>query len=85
MSTVTGHMKSLKFYIAGPSCNDGFKNGNETDVDCGGPCRPCGDGLKCNSGSDCASVICTLNICQGECSYVQYEECELIYCSPHLR
>ncbi|GAA4271212.1 hypothetical protein GCM10022258_05050 [Aquimarina gracilis] len=25
-----------------PSCNDGIQNGNETGVDCGGSCGPCG-------------------------------------------
>ena len=24
-----------------PTCSDGVKNGQETDVDCGGPCPPC--------------------------------------------
>lgn len=28
-----------------PSCNDGVKNGMETDVDCGGPCTPCTYGM----------------------------------------
>ena len=81
-------MKYFIFFITVATCSDGIKNQNETDVDCGGPCIPsktCGNGLKCNSGSDCTSVICTLNICQGKCSYVQYEEFELIYCSSHLQ
>lgn len=29
---------------SGPTCNDGIQNGNETGVDCGGSCAPCGGG-----------------------------------------
>ena len=54
-----------------PTCTDGIMNGNETDVDCGGSCiKKCDDRLKCNIGSDCNSGVCTLNMCQGECSYL---------------
>ena len=56
--------------IAVPTCTDHVKNGDETDVDCGGSCLPtrkCDIGLKCNNGSECTSGVCTLNICQGEC------------------
>jgi hypothetical protein len=54
--------------IVVPTCNDGMKNGNETDVDCGGSCLPskqCGNALMCNNGPDCISGVCTTNICQG--------------------
>ena len=57
--------------IAGPTCDDGIMNGNETDVDCGGNCsadKKCNDGMRCNSRFDCNSSVCMLNICQGECS-----------------
>ena len=56
-----------------PTCTDGIKNGNETDVDCGGSClsiKKCDDGLRCKIESDCNSGVCTLNMCQGECSYL---------------
>jgi hypothetical protein len=59
--------------IAGPTCNDGDRNGNETDVDCGGSClptKPCADGLRCKNGSDCNSGVCISDICQGACSYL---------------
>lgn len=43
----------------GSTCTDGIKNGNETDVDCGGPdCLPCADGRDCVSARDCASAVC---------------------------
>src|SRR5262249_55032474 len=43
---------------AAPSCRDGIKNGNETDVDCGGSCSKCSIGKRCATNSDCASNNC---------------------------
>jgi hypothetical protein len=41
------------------SCADDLKNGQETDVDCGGPaCPKCVDGRKCMVGTDCQSGYC---------------------------
>jgi hypothetical protein len=46
------------------SCSDGFHNGSETDVDCGGPtCLACPTSAGCSLGSDCQSKICTTSIC----------------------
>jgi cysteine-rich repeat protein len=46
------------------SCSDAFKNGNETDVDCGGPdCPKCADSKACLSGTDCLSGACVGNVC----------------------
>ena len=47
-----------------PSCSDGIKNGNETDVDCGGTCPPCGTGQGCGVGADCTSGVCSGGTCQ---------------------
>ena len=50
---------------AAPTCSDGYKNGNETDVDCGGPtCRPtpggkCQDNRLCEVAADCTTNRCT--------------------------
>jgi hypothetical protein len=42
-----------------PSCNDGVKNGNEADVDCGGSCeKKCVDAETCNTAADCVSGVC---------------------------
>jgi hypothetical protein len=47
-----------------PTCNDGVKNGNETDVDCGGPsCPKCANGKACAVATDCASGVCTGGVC----------------------
>ncbi len=46
------------------SCHDGEKNGNETDVDCGGICNKCSVGKSCKDNSDCDSGLkCTENRC----------------------
>lgn len=46
--------------LNGPRCDDGMRNGTETDVDCGGNCGNCDVGQHCVSHTDCAS-----NSCQG--------------------
>jgi len=50
-----------------PSCDDGERNGDETDVDCGGPCSPCalcrgcvGDG-DCVEGGRCDDGACRVH------------------------
>jgi hypothetical protein len=45
-----------------PSCTDVIRNGNETDVDCGGPdCLPCALGRICAVHADCAYGACDLD------------------------
>ncbi|MCO4763393.1 MAG: hypothetical protein KC502_17885 [Myxococcales bacterium] len=45
--------------VPGESCTDKIKNGDETDVDCGGSCTDkCDDGKGCKTGSDCTSDSC---------------------------
>jgi hypothetical protein len=46
-----------------PTCVDGVKNQQETDVDCAGECAPCGDGKICVSNNDCGSGLCTAGTC----------------------
>ena len=42
-----------------PTCSDGIKNQDETDVDCGGAtCNKCDVGEICTQDSDCASGSC---------------------------
>jgi hypothetical protein len=55
------------------SCSDSRRNGDETDVDCGGTCPQCGEGKGCSQALDCASHICemapgcTVTPCKLEC------------------
>lgn len=44
-------------------CGNGVKDGDESDVDCGGSCGGCDDGKACRQGGDCVSGLCTGNVC----------------------
>jgi len=46
------------------TCDDGIKNQDETDIDCGGSCNPCADGMNCLSKSDCFSNYCYNDTCR---------------------
>jgi hypothetical protein len=47
------------------SCKDGLHNGDETDMDCGGPkCASCAEGQSCLASSDCDNVACEKGKCQ---------------------
>jgi hypothetical protein len=47
-----------------PSHDDGVKNLDETDVDCGGPgAPPCATGKTCAAPTDCVDAICTGGTC----------------------
>jgi len=51
--------------LPAPTCTDKVKNGNETDVDCGGgTCVKCADTKGCAKASDCQSGVCTAGKCQ---------------------
>lgn len=45
------------------SCSDQQRNGNESDVDCGGSCQGCPNGKRCENNSDCASDACVDQTC----------------------
>jgi hypothetical protein len=46
------------------TCTDGAQNGNETDVDCGGPtCPKCAEGKRCSVATDCATGVCSGGVC----------------------
>jgi hypothetical protein len=49
-------------------CGNHVKDGDETDVDCGGSCGPCADGKVCLAGQDCANQVCTGGVCTHSCS-----------------
>jgi hypothetical protein len=46
------------------NCSNGILDGDETDVDCGGSCAPCEDGLSCVEQTDCVSQVCQDLACQ---------------------
>jgi hypothetical protein len=41
-----------------PSCTNKTRDGDESDVDCGGSCPGCAVGQRCSSRRDCASTTC---------------------------
>jgi alpha-tubulin suppressor-like RCC1 family protein len=48
------------------SCSDQVRNGDETDVDCGGPtCPKCPLGASCGTAVDCQSGTCCGKACVG--------------------
>src|SRR5207248_2392782 len=53
-------------------CIDQRKDGNETDIDCGGgACTSCSGGRRCLLSSDCASAACdavSLTCVSNQCS-----------------
>ena len=51
------------FLLPQPSCSDGIKNQDETDIDCGGVCLGCIDGKNCVQDSDCQSKYCKGGLC----------------------
>jgi hypothetical protein len=54
-------------------CNDGIKDGAETDVDCGGgTCAACALGQICVAGTDCASGNCHGGTCAPACVNTTY-------------
>lgn len=53
---------------AAPVCTDQKKNGDETDVDCGGDCGGCGAGKACEVDGDCKSAACEGGVCQATCT-----------------
>jgi hypothetical protein len=47
------------------SCKNDGKDGEESDIDCGGPdCLPCDDLKACATDSDCVSGVCDGLVCQ---------------------
>jgi hypothetical protein len=51
------------------SCNNGVQDGDETDVDCGGPCSSCASTQSCARNDDCISNMCfPLNGAGGVCT-----------------
>jgi hypothetical protein len=44
-------------------CDDDVRNGDESDVDCGGACPGCGDTKECGAGADCGGGRCESGVC----------------------
>jgi hypothetical protein len=52
---------------SGPSCSNGARDGDESDVDCGGAlCPPCANGSACTAPTDCVSLVCAEGTCEND-------------------
>jgi hypothetical protein len=69
---VSGFCNPTSHVCAEVGCGDGFKNGSETDVDCGGSCdtsgATCKAGQKCNVPADCKDGVCATTCQAPTCS-----------------
>lgn len=45
----------------GSSCSNEIKDGDETDIDCGGSCSACPNNKACSINNDCQSTYCNPN------------------------
>ena len=54
---------SFQIWARPSACADGVRDGLETDVDCGGSCPLCVDGLSCGGDADCESGRCEAGTC----------------------
>ncbi len=59
-------------------CNTGSKDGDETDVDCGGHCFKCENGKRCEIDLDCESDFC-------ETMYGKEGICLDLFCNTGLK
>lgn len=54
-----------EFNVCVTHCDNGVRDGDETDVDCGGTlCGGCQTGQQCWVASDCWSFLCVSGVCQ---------------------
>lgn len=60
----TEHIDETTTTAPAATCDDGEKNQDESDVDCGGMvCGPCPDAGACAQNSDCANNSCINGVC----------------------
>lgn len=51
------------------TCSNQRRDGDESDIDCGGSCSPCATGRACAEGRDCQSTYCgPSNACVDPCT-----------------
>eukprot|EP00039_Didymoeca_costata_P018755 m.334814 g.334814 ORF g.334814 m.334814 type:complete len:627 (+) comp17446_c0_seq1:133-2013(+) len=56
-------IEELQSAVPTVSCQNGKKDGDETEVDCGGSCKPCAIGKSCKYSSDCDKSMCISGKC----------------------
>ncbi|HEY5920193.1 MAG TPA: hypothetical protein VIV11_00925 [Kofleriaceae bacterium] len=69
------------------TCFDRIRDGDESDIDCGGTCLPCAGGETCSAATDCQSASCNGTCAAPSCSdgvesgYETDVDCGGRYCS----
>lgn len=59
-------------------CDDGMKNGDETDQDCGGMhCGKCANAKACSIAGDCTSTFCVDGVCCGDACDGACQSCNI--------
>lgn len=48
------------------ACANGLRDPGESDVDCGGCCGPCAQGLRCAKNGDCNLALCLGGTCRAQ-------------------
>lgn len=70
-------------------CTSGQKDADETDIDCGGSCSGCEEGLSCIVDNDCLSNKCIFNICEVPVVFVQISDTHIVAgsqrCQPYFK
>lgn len=62
----SGVCDAVSSTCSAPACDDGVKNGGESDVDCGFVCSGCAGGKACGATTDCAAPnLCVNGKCGG--------------------
>ena len=64
-------------------CDDNLQDGDETDVDCGGSCRPCGLAQSCLRDSDCGTWPGCDPVNGGCACDALTQKCVYDHCSDH--
>ena len=63
-TTTSAYGDTFQIKLKTAACDDGFKNNDETDIDCGGTCAAkCEIDKKCITNNDCQSSYCVNAIC----------------------
>jgi hypothetical protein len=80
-STTIGKPNLTEPCIFVSTCYDGFKGIDEEEIDCGGPCPPCGSCYDniCNNKEDCTKGLTKKPDCGGSCKQCDYSKNETCY------
>lgn len=61
-TVLLGGLPGCVMYL-NPLCDDRVRNGDETDIDCGGTCGQCEVGDRCEADRDCGEAACIGGTC----------------------